>query len=126
MRGTRILVRTTDNMVEVWDSSLTSRIRAIPVEASDVWAPVADSAGDVIAQSRADSTVRLIDVDSGTELVTFRATSSSSLRVGIGFSPDGTTTIITATDPKRGEYGVTGDGTLVSRSIAPDALTRTA
>jgi hypothetical protein len=121
--GTRVLVRTTDNRMEVWDSSLTTRVRAIPVEASDLWAPVADAVGDVIAQSRADSTVRLIDVDTGTELVTFRATSSSGLRAGTGFSPDGTT-IITATEA--GGYGVTGDGILVSRSIQPDALIRTA
>lgn len=121
--GRRVLVRTTDNELEVWDPSSPTPLRAIRVPASDLWAPVSDAAGDVIAQAQSDSTVQLIDVDTGTSLVTFRAAASSGLRAGIGFSPDGGT-VVTATEA--GGYGVAGDGVVASRTIAPDQLVQTA
>jgi hypothetical protein len=119
--GSRVLVRTTSGATEVWNSTMTTRERVVPAERGDYWAPVASPTGDVIAQLRSDSTIRLTDVASGTELVTFRAASTSGLRVGIGFTSDGNS-ILTATEA--GEYGTTGNGTLVRRPISANELIR--
>ena len=119
--ATRVLIRTTSGATEVWNSTLTAQERVIPTETSDYWAPVASPTGDMIAQLRSDSTVRLTDVATGTELATFRAASTPGLRVGIGFTSDGNT-IVTATEA--GAYGVTGNGVLVSRLISADELIR--
>jgi hypothetical protein len=122
--GTKVLIRTSRG-IGVWDRTLTRLERTISgdVTGDGRWAPVASPTGRFVAQPREDSSVSLIDVKSGFELTSFRAT-LPGLRTGIAFSSDDSR-IITIAEPAGG-YGVSENGTLVARSISDDALIRSA
>jgi WD40 repeat protein len=116
--GGRLLVELGDGSLEVRDARGHRLERTIPGDQSFVPPPVASANGALMARQRADGSVVLTDLETGSTLATFPAPADPALglRIGLAFSPSGTEFIETVqtiggTSPK-----------LIERDISTGAL----
>jgi hypothetical protein len=121
--GRRLLVQRQSGNMEVWDDHGSVRERVIPGDAGYAWwPPVANRQGTLVARQRLDTSVVLVDLDTGNVLATFPSASGSrALKTGVAFSPD-STQLVTITESSADS----GPGQLVRRKISAAALVRTA
>ncbi|MCS7479400.1 WD40 repeat domain-containing protein [Umezawaea endophytica] len=111
----RLLVQRTSGELEVWDDRLTERRQVIAGDPGFVRPPVANADGTLVARVRADGTVVLVDLETGTPVASLAA-GPPGRRVGVGFSADGDH-LVTVTE---------GDGldlgSAVSRTLSAEAM----
>jgi WD40 repeat protein len=116
--GSRLLVQLGDGRLEVWDARGHGLERTIPGDQSFVPPTVGSANGALMARQRTDGSVVLTDLTTGSTLATFPAPADPALglRIGLAFSPSGSSLIetvqtIAGTGPK-----------LIERDISAGAL----
>jgi hypothetical protein len=129
--GSRLLVQLGDGRLEVWSANGLHLERTIPGDQSFVPPMVGSPNGALVARQRADGSVVLADLQTGSTLATIPAPADPALglRIGLGFSPTGTALVetvqtIAGTAPKLIERDVSS-GALVAAACraAGGALT---
>jgi WD40 repeat protein len=95
--GSRLLVQLGDGRLEVWSANGHHLERTIPGDQSFVPPMVGSPNGALVARQRADGSVVLADLETGSTLATFPAPADPALglRIGLGFPPSGTELIET-------------------------------
>jgi WD40 repeat protein len=90
--GSRLLVELGDGRFEVWSADGRRLERVIPGDQSFVPPMVGSPNGALVARQRTDGSVVLADLTTGSTLATFPAPADPALglRIGLGFSPQGT------------------------------------
>jgi WD40 repeat protein len=95
--GNRLVVQLLDGRLQVWSATAKRLERTIPGDQSFVPPMVASPNGALAARQRADGTVVLVDLTTGSTLATIPAPADPALglRIGLGFTPSGTELIET-------------------------------
>ncbi len=116
--GSRLLVQLGDGRLEVWSANALYLERTTPGDQSFVPPMVGSANGALVARQRADGSVVLADLQTGSTLATIPAPADPALglRIGLGFSPTGTELVetvqtIAGTAPK-----------LIERDVSSGAL----
>jgi WD40 repeat protein len=103
--GPYLLVASFDGTVELRDSNTTALIRTLPIGGNILSGPAADDAGDKMAVQRADGTVVISQLPTGTTIGTFQLPAQiEGLRTGMAFSHDGNT-LYTVTEGRTEDLG---------------------
>jgi hypothetical protein len=117
-----LMVQRATGELEMWDERGQSIIRTLPGDASYRSPPVGSPRSSVIARGRTDSSIVLMDAETGTALAELPPpVDTPGLSTGSTFSPDGTR-FVTVT-----ETGAPDQlGTITWRDISDEALIATA
>lgn len=118
--GEHLLVQLDDGRLQIWNERGTELLRTLPGNGYAWLVPSVD--GTMVARAGNDGRVSVADVESGTELGTFRTPDENgSIKTGLAFSPDGRLLAALSEQLSSANRGI-----LVLRDISEQNLIRTA
>lgn len=118
--GSRLLVQLSDGSLQVWDERGETLQRTIADGRGE--GMQANAGGTLVAMSRDDGTIALLDLDTGTQIGSFQTPAHSTFfKSGIAFTPDGERLITLSEAADESSNGV-----LVQRDLSDRALLQAA